>query len=226
MPTATLAIQTASTTDGTSFASGSFTPAAGDKLYVFAYTRGTAAAAPTVTDSQGVGFTLFDTETRGAAKIYSFESNGTFAASSMTVTFDCTGDDATGAILTVYRIADWGSRVQFKSSSLESAPSTPSITMDAAIDTNNCCVGVIGATSNSTTFFTAPSGWTEGGESAHATPNANMEAVHRNSGETNTTITWGASIGDFWSATIVEIAAPSGAYVPQDHYGTSGFFGL
>jgi hypothetical protein len=217
----THAISTTSTSNGASYTSGSFTPAANDLIVVTVYASGTAIAnSPgTMTDSQGLGFTRVTSASSSAPNsVYVFIANALSAASSMTVTFDCTGDDATGAIITVWRVAGMsrtGSSApkQTKTSVNGTAGGTPSVTFLASCDTNNPTIGLVGNAANPA-GLTPPTGWTEpaAADVGCSTPTRGAEGVFRDSGFTGTAITWGSTSASSWNVAVVELdtsAAPT-----------------
>jgi len=215
MATVTHAISTASTAGGTSYASGAFTPAADDLLVAFVFATSTVATG-TMTDSQSLGFTKVTSAVKGgtAHTLYAFVANALAAASSMTVTFDCTGDPASGAIVQVARIAGMsktGLTAILQSAKLEnqSAGGTPTATFPASALTGNPTLGAVGNGTNPATV-TNPSGWTERADDGYSVPDAGQEYVSRDSGFTGTVITWGSTSASTFCDLIVELDA-SGA---------------
>lgn len=222
----THAVATASTTDATSYASGAFTPVAGDLLVAFVVANATVAAG-SMTDSQALGFTkitsaVYDDGSGTTATIYLFVSNATAAASSMTVTFDCTGDAATGAVIEVARVSGMsrtGSSASKQSAVTSSGSSgnTPAATFAVAALTGNPTLGVVGNLTNPATL-TPPTSWTEQNDTGFATPTTGAEYVSRDSGFTGTAITWGNNSGSNYGVVIVEMdtsAAGGGAPAPR-----------
>ena len=185
-----------STTNATSYTSGSFTPASGDLLVVAVLGRQTLTRPGTLTDSQSGSWTqiLAVDGSVTADTMYLFVRTTTVSASSMTVTFDCTGDSATGAIIFVARVSGL-SRTgasairQYKTISAQAA-ATPAVTFDASTQTGNPTIAVTFNQTNPATL-TEPSGWTE----------------RADTGFTGTTITWGSSSSSVWGALIVEMDA-------------------
>ncbi len=76
---------------------------------------------------------------------------------------------------------------------------TPAPTLPAAALTGNPTVGAV-ANAVSPAALTFPTSWTEDIDTGYSSPATGLEAVHRNSGFTGTTVTWGgASATDFCS---------------------------
>lgn len=211
---ATAVPPTTSTANGTSYASNSFTPAAGDLLVVLVTASGTytVTAPGSMTDSQGLGFTrIANVSDNNSSPSYLFVANNFASASSMTVTFDCTGDAATGAIIEVFRVSGMSKTgssavAQVKMANARAAGSTPSIAFDNAAQTGNPTIGLIGQRANPAAL-TEPSGWTEASDSGYSTPNTGQETVYKNSGLAGTTVTWGSTAATIWSGIIAELDA-------------------
>lgn len=208
--TVTHAVSTADNGNGTSYVSGAFTPVAGDLLVVFVTATGTVATG-TMTDSQGLGFTKVTSALKNtsADTIYFFVSNNTAAASSMTVTFNCTGDAATGATTQVARIAGMSRKglsaiLQTAKQENQAASGTPAPAFAAAAHTGNPTLGVVGNSTNPATM-TPPTSWTEQNDTGHTLPTDGSEYVSRDSGFTGTTITWGSTSASAFGDIIVEL---------------------
>ena len=219
--TVTHRVSTASTTDGTSFASDAFTPAAGDVLVAFVTATGTVAAG-SMTDSQNLGWDKITSALKASSAdtLYLFVSRGTTANSSMTVTFDCTGDSATGAVIQVASVSGMSrvGAVAVRQSQVVSnhASGTPAPAFASSALTGNPTLGLIGNATNPATM-TAPTNWSEANDTGFATPTTGAEYVFRNSGFTGTTITWGSSSASAYGAIIVELdttSTPSAPAVP------------
>lgn len=212
--TVTHRVATASTANATSYASGSFTPAAGDLLVAFVVASGTVATG-TMTDSQSLGFTKVTSALKASSAdtVYAFVSNNTAAASSMTVTFDCTGDSATGAIIfvaSVSGILKTGTSAILQSAVQENqaAGGTPAIAFTNAARVGNPTLGCVGNASNPAAVA-PPTNWTEdaAGDTGYNTPPTGGEYAFRNSGFTGTTITWGGTSATAFGGIILEIDA-------------------
>lgn len=209
-PTATFAVSTASSTDGTSYTTASFSPAANDLLVVFITATATAADG-SVTDSTSeetfVRFAISGKSTY-ADTLYVFVGNGkTTSTTSRTITFDCTGDAATGAIVTVYRVSNMlsvgaSAIAQYAAQSNQTAATTPAPAFAVAANTNQPVIGVVFNATNPATV-TEPSSWTEDSDNGYATPTAGQEAAHINGGFTGTTVTWGSTSASAFTDMII-----------------------
>lgn len=204
---------TTSTSNATSYTSGSFTPANGELLVCGVVATATAAAAPTLSDSLGGTWTLAATAPWNGTTntIYFFVRTaliGTGAA--MTVTFDCTGDAATGAAIEVAGVSGMtktGATALLQSAANKNgAATTPATTFAAAAQTGNPTLVFLGSATNPP-GVTVPTGWTQQDNTGYATPTTGSQYVSRDSGYTGTTITWGSTSASLWGALAVELDA-------------------
>jgi hypothetical protein len=228
MATVTLGIQTVSTSNTNSYASGSFTPALNDLLVVVVNASGSVhtSAPGSITDSQGLGFTKLTSGgyNSGADSIWVFVANKLAANSSMTVTFDCTGDNATACVVGVFRVSGGdGTYIRQVAVGSGAAASAPSATFPVAANTNNCIIAVAGNGANPAAL-TAPGSFAEIGDTGVNTPPTGQEAANRNSGHTSATVTWGANSGTAWGAAIIEVYTSGQGAMPDCCSGT-GYYG-
>jgi hypothetical protein len=200
---------TQSGTSGTSYGSSSFTPTAGSLLVVFV--RGTSTRAVGATLASSVGGLNFDPITAGdwgsTSRNYAYVADAVSTAVSQTVTFDCTGDTASGLAILVLEITGL-TRVgtdaikQFADEPGLDAE-IPAATFPSSVLTGNPTITFFAQNINAN--ITVPTGWTEdfdtGGASARA------EVAHRDSGFTGTTITYGNAASSSWGQIIVEMDA-------------------
>jgi len=203
MPTTTFRVGTPSTSNTANYASGSFAPAVGDLLVVFAVFTGNAGAVSTasVTESVGqTGFSRIDSAlfTASANAVMAFVANSfSSSTASRTVTFHTNGGNATGCTVIVYSISGMlrtgldAIRQDAEQPNL-AAGTTPAPVFTNACLTGNVTLGVVGNTSNPATI-TPPTSWTEDLDTGYSTPTCGAESVHRDSGFTGTTITWGSA---------------------------------
>lgn len=213
MAAVTHGVSTASSLNDTTYPSGSFTPAANDFMVVFVAAAATVVSNPTLTDSQGVGFLQYTSSTRGGGTAYLFVAHALAAAVARTVTFDCSGDAATGAVICVALVSGMTS---LGSASVRqvgifngAAAGTPAGTFGAgstAVLTTNPTLGFLMNNTNPT-GVTEPTGWTEREDTGFATPTTGAEYVSRDSGFTGTSITWGSTSASQFAGIIVELDA-------------------
>lgn len=219
MATVTHGIATAATTNATSYASGSFTPATNDLLVAFVR-AGATTAVGTMTSSTGITFTKVDHAVFAASahRVYCFVANSLAANTSMTVTFDCAADAADGSVIFVARVAGMsrtGLGAVRRSAKTENgaAAGTPATTFSAAALTNNPTLGCVGNAS-SPAAVTPPTGWTENaaGDTGYSTPTSGAEYAYRDSGFTGTTITWASTSATTFGVLSIELDTTA---VPQ-----------
>ena len=104
------------------------------------------------------------------------------------------------------------------------ATANPTITFGAATNTANGILVLAANGTNSTTQFTAPTGFTELIEVAYNTPTNGVETAYRVSGGTATTYTWTNVNTSSWRTFGLEFArAVSTSFDPM---GMLGFFGM
>lgn len=218
--TVTHAVATASTANAATYTSGSFTPVAGDLLVVFVTSSGTVGAG-TMTDTQSLGWTKITSAVKNtsADTIYCFVANAPAAAVATTVTFGTGGAAATGAFISVARVAGMTrtGAAAVKQSAIQSngaAAATPAPAFGASALTGNPTLGVIGNGTSPATM-TPPASWTENDDSTgYATPTTGQEYVSRVSGFTGTTITWGSTSGSAFGAIIIELDSTTAPFSP------------
>lgn len=224
----TSGVSTTSTSNTTSYASASFTPAANDLLIVFIVAGASSGAVGTLTDSQGIGFTSIARQIFNTSDVVQcFIANKLATNSAMTVTFDCTGDAANGCAIYVARITG-AEGVYYRQVNTASgaAATTPAVAMNTAFLTGNGGLACCGNGANPAAL-TPPGSWTEtnGVDTGYNTPATGQECPNRTSGETGSTITWGASSGTAWGAIVLELFVAGTGPVPQENMMMSGFFG-
>lgn len=211
MASATHRVTTPSTSNASSYASGSFTPSLGDLLVVCVTASGTVAAG-TVSNSAGTTFTKITSALKasGADTLYLFVADSLVtSATSQTCTFDCTGDNATGAIVTVLSLSGMtrtGAAAVKKSGKQDNgaAAGTPTVSLGSAALSQNLLVGFIGNGSSPATL-TQPSSWSELWDSTgYSTPTTGHEVASIASGFTGSSVTWGSTSATAFGAIVAE----------------------
>jgi hypothetical protein len=85
------------------------------------------------------------------------------------------------------------------------AAATPAPVFElGAAKTQNACIGAV-FNSTSPAGLIQPAGWSEGSDVGYSIPTTGLENVHRNSGETGTTITWGGTSATAFASVIIEL---------------------
>lgn len=212
MAACTHRVSTASTANASTYASGAFTPALNDLLVAeVEYSATTVGVVPTMTDSQGLGFTLIvakaNDNTSGATAI--FVANALAANSSMTVTLSPVSTTPTGAIITVTSVSGMtktGATAAKQSASANGVTSAPAATFASSVLTGNVTITVVqGVGSGTGLGVTQPTSWTSQNDTGYSTPTIGGQYATRDSGFTGTTITWGSSLSGRWSTAIIEL---------------------
>jgi hypothetical protein len=219
MATCTAGATTAAdTSNTTSYALGSFTPALNDLLVILVATAGSIepTAAGACTDDRGGTYykANFATRSGAASSIYAFVRNQLVASAvGHVVTFTCTGDAATGACILPYRVSGMtraGSSAVRQSAQTTgiAAGGTPAATFSVACLTGNPVICVLGSAANPAAV-TPPSGFTEPSSPSFdigvGTPAQGIEGCHIDSGFTSTTVTWGSTTGGAAGVVVVEL---------------------
>lgn len=209
--TVTHAVNTADT-GPTPNTSGAFTPASGDLLVVWAHCPGTLLDTAQLTSSiGGFTFTQVATAVRSTnARVYLFVSDALVSsATSQTVDFAVSGDECTGSVITVERVAgmsrDGTDAIRQTAKQDDGSSGTPPApTFASSALTGNVTVGAV--LQNGLTTITEPTNWTESADQQlDDTADSTLESVFRNSGFTGTTITWGSNASSTTAVLIAEL---------------------
>lgn len=221
-----------SNANAATYAWGAFTPANDAILIAFVFATGTTTAVPTITgDAGSYAWNFLGRQAYNASvdSAYCFWARTPSTGNVSTVfTFDCTGDNATGAIMFVYSVTGCDNTAinpfRQTASAAATATTNPAVTGLTAIVTTNAAISAC-AIDRQVIAATEPSGWTADNESTGMTAPVNgASASYRLSGETGTSITWTAASGD-WACWVAEIfdAGAGQPYVALN--GEVGFFG-
>lgn len=121
-------LATGSSSNTTSYTSASFTPAASDYLLVFVHASDTTVAG-TLSDSQGLSWSNLASIPSNSTNVLNvFISTTTAANTAMTVTWDCSADASTGAIISVVRVSGSDGNVRQITYGSDVAAVTPNVT--------------------------------------------------------------------------------------------------
>jgi hypothetical protein len=192
-----------------------FTPAANDLLIAVtghSFALGTDPA-DTVTDSQSGTWDLvgtyrsFSTTVGGGLRIWARTTAVT--ASSMTVTSTPGGTSTGGglAVLSVSGSSGYGSgAIRAQAGQADVAAGTPAPVLPQAALTTSTLIGAVMTNTNGSANCAPPSGWaTEDYDLGYTSTATGIEVCHRDGGETNTTITFGAATPSQFGALVIEI---------------------
>jgi hypothetical protein len=189
-----------------------FTPAANDLLIAITGHSNTDTA-DTVTDSQGGSWDLVGTfrshSTAVAGGLRIWARTAAVSASSMTVTSTPGGTSTGGglAVLSVSGSSGYGSgAIRAQGGLADQAAGTPSVVLPQAALTTSSLIGAVMTNTNGSANCAIPSGWAvEDYDQGYATPATGLEVCHRDTGETRTTIPFGAATPSQFAAIIIEI---------------------
>jgi hypothetical protein len=214
-------VATTSTTDGTTYTSASFTPTIEDHLIVFVYASDTTATG-TCTSSQGTTFSLVRRD--GAThSLYVFIANELELGLSQTITFDCTGDAATGAIIAAGSIQGGFytglQSIRQSQSATFASGATPSVTLDAGPNDGNIGFFAVGNATNPATM-SAPFRWSEQADVGYGTPTTGFEYA-RIYGFSSKTVSSNSTSGSAGRATLVEYQGDR-IWLPRTVYRSGG----
>lgn len=185
------------------------TPAVGDLIVVITGATGVATSA--VTDNAGgtytqVGTTRTGFSTTGNLQMWIRDSFITAASSTI---FTATQASSTGGGLVVLRVSGMlrtgaNAARQTSGQSAGTAATTPAPVFPGVALTGNPVIGAVanGATAAS---MTAPASFTEDMDLGYSTPSAGLETVHRDSGHTSATVTWGSTSATAFASYILEL---------------------
>lgn len=205
-----------SSTNAATYTTASFTPTVGELLIAVVSVSASVLAVPTLTLSDGSTFALVGTGSRSSRRCYVYIANAlSVSASSVTATFDCTGDAATACIMWIGSqagITRTGSAAKKQFAKNDNVTSgTPTVTFDSACDTSNPTVVAL-SSDDSSGNSTPPTSWTEVQDVNTSALELQQEVAVRASGFTGTTVTWGSSELDFCTVGIeLDLSAAASA---------------
>lgn len=221
-----LAAAVASTSNTSSYAGPTGTPAAGDILIAAVAATGTVAAG-TMT---GGGFTwtrlMSLAYNGGADTLYIFWAVAT-SATSTTPTFDCTGDNATGCIIACARFTGLEGQTQLyprQTTTATGSTANPAVSFPVAINTNNAVILVCANSTNSAVQFTPGASYNEMDEATYTTPPSALAWHDRMSGETGVGKQMTNANTTAWGMIGIELYAAGQGPATSQLSGT-GFFG-
>lgn len=200
------------------------TPTLGDLIVIFAPCT-LAGGTTSVTDNNTDGLGQY---TQVHSDFTGFSTNGVLTAwirnsligSATSTVFTANQAGSTGGGLLIYRVTSMsivglGAVRGAGGQSAGTAGTTPAPVLlrrtgttfsgtQAAL-TANAMVGCVCNGTNSTTTVTQPASWTESFDNGYSTPATGMEVCFRNSGETNSTITFGSTTATAFASLVIEL---------------------
>lgn len=183
--------EVASTSNATSYAMTAFTPSANSTLVVMVFASGTVGAG-TMTGGSLSWTRKTSILFNSTSTAYVFWANTGSSPASTTITFDCSADAATGAVMTAFQFTDSDVVTADPIKQVKTAATTaanPTITFDAAMGTlNGYAAGF--SVPRSPPASTPPTSWTEIADTGYSTPTGGASAAYRAGGETGSTVTF------------------------------------
>lgn len=179
-------------TNATSYSfTGNWGPAtATSALYVMVFAGDTAAAgAMTSNTGSGVSWSLLQSIAYNTTdKAYLFKGTQTAALSNVNPTFTCTGDAASGVVMSAWEID--GSNIKERQSDAEARTgANPTITLPSAMLATSVYLAGFGMPRNPP-VSAPPASWTEDFDTGYNVPANGASGAHRSGGETGSTITF------------------------------------
>jgi hypothetical protein len=219
-----LAAMSTSTSNTNSYAGTAGTPAANDLLICGVLASDTVVA-PTMTGTWTwrllTSFTFNTVDS-----IHLFWAVAT-AGSSTTPTFDCAGDNATGALIYCVRVTGAEGQIQpyvRQIATNTGSTANPSVTFAKAVLAGNGVFSFAANNTNSSTQWTNPASWSTDVENTFNTPPHGLAFSGRSSGETGTVITWTNANTSVWGVIAVELYVSGSGPIESDN-GLVGFYG-
>jgi hypothetical protein len=215
MASCTLGVSTGSTSNLSSYVSGSFTPAAGDLLVVATLSSGVTGQVASLTASaNGITFTQVDVGTRASLddmQLWVADQLVPASPSAMTLTYN-PGAAATGAFIAAARVAGVTrtSVAAIRQHVVTVGSGTAiSASFGAATLTTNPVLSFYEGTNNPAAV-TQPGGWTEQDDTGFGSPTRGWEWATIDSGYTSATVSATGPTGT-WVYGLIEVDTSAGA---------------
>jgi hypothetical protein len=215
--------QGSSTSDASSYSTGSFSPQIGD-LIVATITTSDSVSAGSLTSSSGApGFVLIGSALRnsGASKSYMFVADAKATSGSpISLTFNCADDPATGWAYSINGLRGMaataigaGAVQQFGKTENGAAGTTPSVALGASVNSGNPVIATVANGSSPSGFTLTPTGLSAPVNQTYTTPNTGHQTAYIGSGFTSSSITWRNSSGSSYGAMAAEFAVNGPALI-------------
>lgn len=213
MATVTLLATINTSTGSGPYTSGSFTPTGGGLLVLSGMASGVTTAGTPTASANGLTFAR---DTNADALRASVDGHFSWVAeqatpgspSSMTISYN-PGGGPTGSIVFIYEVTGLTRvgliAIRQADGSNGASGGTPSGTFDAAALTGNPIIGTVINATNPAGLTIPGSFAAEDADVGYNTPSRGGHAVHRNSGHTSATVTWGSTSASAWSVNILEL---------------------
>lgn len=202
-----------STANATSYAASGFTPSANSLLVVIVHATNTVAVATMAGGS--LAWTLAASQAYGPASehtAYLFWALTGASPASCTLTFDCTGDAATGCLISPFQwTGTFGaSPIRQTAKGAGNGTSATGVFAGAVLTGNGYC-GAAANDNNDRPNYTQPSGWTKTMDAGYNTPGSQGIGAYRVGGETGTSFPFAIDATEDWGAIYAEISETTSA---------------
>lgn len=188
-------VHSADTTNGTSYAFSSFTPAANSILVAGIISIASdGVTMPTMSDAEGAWTRFGSTYNATTARLFTWFWRKVDATPvAITPTFDSTGDSLNGILGVIWEfipdVVVAGSPVRQTAYTTEANVANAVITFGSALQTANGYAMMGYSDNNPYAMDAPPTGWTQDVDTGMTTPTIGLWGGHRAGGETGTTIT-------------------------------------
>ncbi|HKO43316.1 MAG TPA: hypothetical protein VJU84_08500 [Pyrinomonadaceae bacterium] len=187
-------------------------PAVGDLFVVFCAAAGNTQDAPTMTDDNGGTYTRIRTQSWAISsvnyRLSAFVRNSLLANTTSTTITCTTGSNTSGSVIVavVSGMTRVGASAVLQSAGQSDGVSgaAPAPAFGSNALTANMTIGAVANGTNPATM-TNPTNWTERLDVGFTSDTLGQEVVTRDSGFTNSTITWGSNSGSNFGSIIVEL---------------------
>lgn len=188
--------EVATTSNASTYTTGTFTPEANALLVLFAFVTDTFTD-PASASGGGLTWTMRYTSTlasyggSGQNSCYIATAQVGATPAAMTVTMNVTGDAGSGCVMFVYQVTghDTSDPIVQAFKQAFGGGANPAMTLPSAMGTDNCYMAAI-AEANRNPINCSVTGWTEIGDTGYATPTNGAAAYYRVNGETGSTVTF------------------------------------
>lgn len=200
-----------STANANTYSLASFTPAANSLQVLFVYASDTAAAGTASDAGNGLTWTLRDSYSITNFKMYIYSAQVGASPAAMVVTFDCTGDTATGAAMAIFSVTGHSTSTPVRQTKgTDGTVLDPGLGWTSVPLTASGLMAAVGVNRNPAAYL-PPSialgqdtNWTEIADGGYGSPNIGMEAAYTATGETLNSVNWDGAAGT-WVAMAIEI---------------------
>lgn len=213
--------EVASTSNASTYALGSFTPTAGAFLVLWVFASGTTAAGSVTNTGTTLTWTKQGSVSIGALyTMYCFTAQVPASTSASVITFDCTGDAATGAILMIQSITghNFTNPVKQFTTGIDSSAfgvTTLAISFASTRSGNACLVG---AGWDDTAMLNSNGIWNQTSSATYSTPTTRALALYLTNLNAQTAEVWSISTSVNYVIGFLEVHELGFGYSPTNQF--------